>query len=81
MICPHCQHDHTSVVDTRPDNGSIRRRRVCDRCGKRFSTWEYTEAQLAAHVRRRRDQLMESARLDLARLVTDAREIVRKLGT
>lgn len=80
MNCPACQHTRSRVVDTRPDAGSIHRRRVCDRCGHRFSTWEYTEAQLAAHVRKRRDQLIESARLDLAKLVSDAGEIVRKLA-
>jgi transcriptional regulator NrdR len=42
MKCPFCGHENTRVIDSRPaeDNNSIRRRRVCDVCGKRFTTYE-----------------------------------------
>ena len=45
MKCPYCGLDETRVVDSRPsDEGtSIRRRRVCDNCGKRFTTYEKVE--------------------------------------
>ena len=45
MICPFCGHDNTRVIDSRPadENNSIRRRRVCDECGKRFTTYEKIE--------------------------------------
>ncbi|MCM1064154.1 MAG: transcriptional regulator NrdR [Eubacterium sp.] len=45
MKCPFCSHDNTRVIDSRPadDNSSIRRRRVCDDCGKRFTTYEKIE--------------------------------------
>ena len=45
MKCPYCGLDNTRVVDSRPadDNSSIRRRRVCDSCGKRFTTYEKVE--------------------------------------
>lgn len=45
MKCPFCNHDNTRVIDSRPaeDNNSIRRRRVCDECGKRFTTYEKIE--------------------------------------
>ena len=45
MKCPFCGHDETRVIDSRPaeDNNSIRRRRVCDDCGKRFTTYEKIE--------------------------------------
>lgn len=45
MKCPFCSHDNTRVIDSRPaeDNNSIRRRRVCDECGKRFTTYEKIE--------------------------------------
>lgn len=45
MKCPFCGHDDTRVIDSRPaeDNNSIRRRRVCDECGKRFTTYEKIE--------------------------------------
>lgn len=45
MKCPFCGQDNTRVVDSRPaeDNSSIRRRRLCDVCGKRFTTYEKVE--------------------------------------
>lgn len=45
MKCPFCSHDNTRVVDSRPadDGQSIRRRRLCDECGRRFTTYEKVE--------------------------------------
>ena len=45
MKCPFCGGEDTRVIDSRPaeDNNSIRRRRVCDSCGKRFTTYEKIE--------------------------------------
>ena len=45
MKCPFCGEDNTRVIDSRPaeDNTSIRRRRICDECGKRFTTYEKVE--------------------------------------
>lgn len=45
MKCPFCNHENTRVIDSRPaeDNNSIRRRRICDECGKRFTTYEKIE--------------------------------------
>ena len=45
MKCPFCGHENTRVIDSRPadDNNSIRRRRVCDECGKRFTTYGKVE--------------------------------------
>ena len=45
MKCPYCSSDNTRVIDSRPadDNCSIRRRRLCDDCGKRFTTYEKVE--------------------------------------
>lgn len=45
MKCPYCNEDDTKVIDSRPadDNSSIRRRRQCERCGKRFTTYEKLE--------------------------------------
>ena len=45
MKCPYCSNDNTRVIDSRPadDNCSIRRRRICDDCGKRFTTYEKVE--------------------------------------
>ncbi|MCP1145541.1 transcriptional regulator NrdR [Lysinibacillus endophyticus] len=45
MRCPACQYNGTRVVDSRPvdDNKEIRRRRECESCGYRFTTFERIE--------------------------------------
>ena len=42
MRCPFCSYDDSQVKDSRPteDNTAIRRRRICDQCGSRFTTFE-----------------------------------------
>ena len=47
MKCPFCGHEEDKVVDSRAssDGASIRRRRECLKCGKRFTTYEHLEAQ------------------------------------
>jgi transcriptional repressor NrdR len=43
--CPFCSHSSTRVVESRlTDPGSVRRRRECNRCGERFTTYERAEA-------------------------------------
>ena len=45
MKCPYCGHLEDKVVDSRPakDNESVRRRRECIQCGRRFTTYEEIE--------------------------------------
>ena len=45
--CPYCGSENSRVVDSRPaeDNNAIRRRRQCDECGKRFTTYEKIETE------------------------------------
>ncbi len=45
MKCPYCGHNGTKVLDSRPanDNKSIRRRRECESCNRRFTTFEMVE--------------------------------------
>ena len=45
MKCPYCGNTDTRVIDSRPieENNAIRRRRSCDECGKRFTTYEKVE--------------------------------------
>ena len=45
MKCPYCSSDNTRVIDSRPadDNCAIRRRRQCDECSRRFTTYEKVE--------------------------------------
>ena len=47
MKCPFCGHEEDKVVDSRgsADGDSIRRRRECLGCGKRFTTYEHVEEQ------------------------------------
>lgn len=45
MKCPYCGYQESKVVDSRPaDEGSIRRRRECLRCERRFTTYETVES-------------------------------------
>ncbi|MEO1008607.1 MAG: transcriptional regulator NrdR [Planctomycetota bacterium] len=54
MICPYCGGNDDRVIDSRPAEGGrvIRRRRVCDRCDKRFTTYERVEQQRLVVVKR-----------------------------
>ena len=52
MRCPVCSSDNLSVAETRPDGTSVRRRRVCQDCGHRFSTYERVERTLPIIVKK-----------------------------
>ncbi len=54
MRCPHCENDVTRVIDSRDlENGStIRRRRECEACGHRFTTYERPEGARLVVVKR-----------------------------
>lgn len=45
MLCPRCHHNSSRVIDSRPADGNraIRRRRECENCGYRFTTFERVE--------------------------------------
>ena len=47
MKCPYCIYTESKVIDSRPtvDGESIRRRRICQQCGKRFTTYETIESR------------------------------------
>lgn len=53
MHCPFCQHETTRVIDSRlaDEGSSIRRRRECEACGERFSTFETAEIKLPSIVK------------------------------
>ena len=77
MRCPHCDAADTRVVDSRPVEGgnAIRRRRACEACGDRFTTYERREAVLMV---RKRDGRMEpfsaeKVRSGVTRAVADRR--------
>lgn len=54
MKCPYCLNLDTKVIETRitDSNDSIRRRRMCEKCGKRFTTFERIEEQPMAVVKK-----------------------------
>jgi len=53
MKCPYCKADDTAVIDTRisEDGDSVRRRRECQACNKRFTTYERTELSMPTVVK------------------------------
>ncbi len=46
MKCPHCGHSSHRVIDTRDTGDAIRRRRQCEQCSQRFTTYEHVAANL-----------------------------------
>lgn len=58
MKCPYCNAQDTKVIDSRPadDNSSIRRRRQCEKCGKRFTTYEKLETMPLMVIKRDRSR-------------------------
>ena len=53
MRCPFCAHDNSQVKDSRPteDNTAIRRRRQCEGCGARFTTFERVQLREIAVIK------------------------------
>lgn len=58
MKCPFCSEENTRVIDSRSadEGASIRRRRLCDHCGKRFTTYERTEAIPLMVIKKNQDR-------------------------
>ena len=54
MRCPFCNYENTKVIDSRPteEGHAIRRRRGCDRCSKRFTTYEKVEETILMVVKK-----------------------------
>jgi transcriptional repressor NrdR len=65
MLCPVCGAPSTRVVDSRPAEGgqSIRRRRECEGCDQRFTTYERLEPQLMVRKRNGRLEPFSAAKL------------------
>ena len=53
MKCPYCKAEDTAVIDSREseDGDSVRRRRQCETCGKRFTTYERVELSMPMVVK------------------------------
>ena len=54
MRCPFCLNDDTQVIDSRAsaNEDSVRRRRECEKCGKRFTTYENVESVHISVIKR-----------------------------
>jgi transcriptional repressor NrdR len=54
MHCPFCAHADTRVIDSRvvEEGGAVRRRRECEACGKRFSTFERADLRLPLVIKK-----------------------------
>lgn len=56
LTCPKCNCEYTAVVDSRSSghdmimDGYIRRRRECEKCGERFTTYEVTKKDYEAYI-------------------------------
>ena len=70
MRCPDCGFESSHVVDSRPseEGSAIRRRRECERCSFRFTTYERTD-----HARRVRKRNGQVERFDAAKLTAGLR--------
>lgn len=95
MHCPFCGHDDTRVLDSRPtdEGGSIRRRRECAMCSRRFTTYERVEEPPLLVVKKdgRRESFdrqkllkgiltaCEKRPVSLARLETVVRDLEREV--
>lgn len=55
MRCPFCSHTETSVKDSRIQDSAIRRRRLCEGCGARFTTYERVQLREIHVIKRNGD--------------------------
>ncbi|PWH12428.1 MAG: transcriptional repressor NrdR [Anaerolineae bacterium] len=88
MRCPYCQSDNSRVVDTTHDShGGIRRRRECQKCGQRFSSYERPILSTPLIVKQDgtreefdREKLARGIRISCAKRPVSAADIERLVG-
>jgi len=89
MRCPYCGSVDTQVKDSRPseDNSSIRRRRVCQDCGGRFTTFERVQLRELMVLKRSgrrvpfdRDKLVRSVQIALRKRSVDPERVERMVS-
>jgi len=87
MRCPFCSNQDSQVKDSRPteDNTAIRRRRICDQCGSRFTTFERIQLRDLVIIKTNdkkeafdRDKMFRSISLALRKRNID-QEIIEKI--
>jgi transcriptional repressor NrdR len=90
MRCPFCGNDDTQVKDSRPteDNSAIRRRRFCQSCGARFTTFERVQLRELTVVKTNgqrepfdREKLLRSMRIALRKRPVDADRLDRVVNS
>jgi transcriptional repressor NrdR len=88
MRCPYCKHEGSRVVDTSHDaRGGVRRRRECENCGQRFSTYERPILATPLVVKQDgtreefdHDKLIRGIRISCAKRPVSAADIERLVG-
>jgi transcriptional repressor NrdR len=88
MRCPYCQYDESKVVDTSHDShGGIRRRRECEKCNQRFSTYERPILSTPLIIKQDgtreefdREKLRRGLRISCAKRPVSAADIERLIG-
>ena len=88
MRCPYCKQDSSHVVDTSHDTrGGVRRRRECEHCGQRFSTYERPILAIPLIIKQDgtreefvRDKLIRGIRIACAKRPVSAADIERLVG-
>jgi transcriptional repressor NrdR len=88
MRCPYCKHEESRVIDTSRDaRGGVRRRRECESCGQRFSTYERPILATPLIIKQDstreefdRDKLIRGIRISCAKRPVSAADIERLVG-
>ncbi|OGO28677.1 MAG: transcriptional regulator NrdR [Chloroflexi bacterium RBG_16_52_11] len=88
MRCPYCKHDSSRVIDTSHDTrGGVRRRRECENCGQRFSTYERPVHATPLIIKQDgsredfdREKLIRGIRISCAKRPVSATDIERLVG-
>jgi transcriptional repressor NrdR len=89
MRCPFCQNEDTQVKDSRPteDGAAIRRRRQCDNCGSRFTTFERVQLRDLTVIKRSgrrapfdRDKLARSVTIALRKRPVDPDQVEKMIS-
>lgn len=88
MRCPYCKNEESRVIDTSHDSrGGVRRRRECDSCGQRFSTYERPILATPLIVKQDgtreefdREKLIRGIRISCAKRPVSAADIERQVG-
>ena len=88
MRCPYCNNQSSRVIDTSHDNrGGVRRRRQCENCGQRFSTYERPVLAVPLIIKQDgtreefdREKLIRGIRISCAKRPVSAADVDRLVG-